>query len=148
MTTAHSTAFFRALSNSSPDTAPYTLDDYFSLGIESFITARASATWLAWIEQRFREVLKNATPNVAHKQRLLSYLNCTGEFEKLNVLYTCVRLKSAPFFDFFLRAGVNPDRELVIDEEFETDIPKYTTTVREYARTYAIPAIQKLLLRS
>ncbi len=144
MTTAHESAFFAALANQNPDTTPFTLDDYFSLGLESFLTAIAQSAWLNWVERIFREVLRNATPNLANKKRLLTYLDATGEFEKVNVLYTCIRLDNVRFFEFFLRAGFNPDREFVVDE-YWTDIPKYTTTVRIYARTNASIAFQKLL---
>jgi hypothetical protein len=144
MTTEHKALFYAALAKSNPDTTPFTLNDYFSLGLESFIAAVAQGAWLEWIERIFRNVLKNDKPNRQDKERLNQYLNAKGEFENINVLYTCIRLNSPHFFSFFLRVGINPDRSFECDEDW-SGIPKYRTTIREYARTNASMAIQKLL---
>lgn len=144
MTTEHEKLFFVALANQNPDTTPFTLNDFFSLSIEAYLTAIAQGAWLSWIERLFRNVLRNTVPNRADKERLKNYLNAKGEFENVNVLYTCIRLNNPSFFAFFLRVGINPDHSFIVDEDW-TGIPKYTSTIREYARTNASIAIQKLL---
>lgn len=144
-TVSHEEKFYKALGNHAPNTDDFTLDDFFSFPIQTFFNACGSTTWLKWIKRVFKDVLVNPNPNREKKEKLLRYLNAEGEFEGINILYTCILYNSVDYFDFFLRAGLNPQREMMVDEDW-TGIPKYTTTIADYAQGRASIDIQKLLL--
>lgn len=144
-TVNHKDDFYKALGNHAPNTDAFTLDDFFSLPIETFFKSHGSNTWLKWIERVFKDVLVNPNPNREKKEKLLRYLNAEGEFEGINILYTCICYNSVAYFDFFLRVGLNPQRKMVVDEDW-TGIAKYTTTIADYAQGRASIDIQKLLL--